>query len=79
MTKFEVRSNAVHASQMQVEVLRLALWAQQAQPQTVFDWKFWEKAERDLKMSTYLNQGVKAKMCETTSFVNTAGLRLYSC
>ena len=46
---------------------------QQAQPQTVFDWKFWEKAARDPKMSTYLDQGVKAKMFETTPFVNTVG------
>ena len=50
-----------------------ALWAQQAQPQTVFDWKFWEKAARDPKMTAYLNHGVKAKMCETTPFVNSVG------
>ena len=37
MTKFEVRNNMAYASQMQFEVLRRALWAQQAQPQTVFD------------------------------------------
>ena len=36
------------------------------------EWKVWEKAARDPKMSTYLKQGVKAKMCETTPFVNTA-------
>ena len=40
MTKFEVRSNMAYASQMQFEVLRLALWVQQAHPQTVFDWRF---------------------------------------
>ena len=44
----------------------------QAQPQTVFDWKFWEKAARDPKMTAYLNHGVKAKMCETTPFVKIA-------
>ena len=41
--------------------------------QTVFDWKLWEKAARDPKMTTYLNQGVKAKMCETTPFVSAVG------
>ena len=40
MTKFEVCNNMAYASQMQFEVLRRALWAQQAQPQTVFDCKF---------------------------------------
>ena len=56
---------------MQFEVLRRALWVQQAQPQTIFDWKFWEKAARDPKMTTYLNHGVKMKMCETTPLVNS--------
>ena len=71
MTKFEIRHNMAYASQMQFEVLRLALWSQQAQPQTVFDWKFREKAARDPRMTAYLNQGVNAKMCETTPFVNS--------
>ena len=43
MTKFEIRNNMAYASQMQLEVLRRAVWVQQAQPQTVFDWKLWEK------------------------------------
>ena len=73
MTKFEIRNNMAYASQMQFEVLRRALWAQQAQPQTVFDWKFCEKAARDPKMTAYLNHGVKAKMCETTPSVNGVG------
>ena len=73
MTKFEIRNNMAYASQMQFEVLRRALWVQQAQPQRVFDWKFWEKAARDPKMTAYLNHGVKAKMCETTPFVNSVG------
>ena len=60
-----------YASQMQFEVLRRALWAQQAQPQTIFDWKFWEKAAQDPKMTAYLNHG--AKMCVTTPFVNSVG------
>ena len=30
MTKFEIRNNMAYASQMQFEVLRRALWAQQA-------------------------------------------------
>ena len=47
--------------------------AQQAQPQTVFDWKSWKRAARDPKLTTYLNHGVKAKMCETTPFVNSLG------
>ena len=49
-----------------------ALWVQQARPQTVFNWQFWEKAAKDPKMTAYLNHGVKAKMCEATPFVNTA-------
>ena len=73
MTKFEVINNLAYANQRQLEVLRRALWVQQAQPQTIFDWKFWEKAARDPKMSTYLNQAVKAKMRETTPFVNAVG------
>ena len=68
MTKFEIRNNMAYASQMQFDVLRRALWVQQAKPQTVFDWKFWEKAAHDPKMTTHLNHGVKAKMCETTPF-----------
>ena len=55
-----------YSSQTQFEVLHRALWVQQAQPQTVFDWKFWEQAARDAKMTIYLNQGVKVKMCDTT-------------
>ena len=74
MTKFEIRNNLAYASQMQFEVLHRAVWAQQAQPQTIFDWKFWEeKAVRDPKITAYLNHGVKAKMCETTPFVNSVG------
>ena len=73
MTEVRSRNNMAYASQMQFEVLRRALWAQQAQPQTVFDWKFWEKAARDPKMTAYLNHGVKAKMCETTPYVNSVG------
>ena len=73
MTKFEICNNMAHASQMQFEVLRRALWVQQAQLQTTFDWKFWEKAAKDPKMTAYLNHGVKAKMCETTPFVNSVG------
>ena len=75
MTKFEIRNNMAYASQMQFEVLRRALWVQQAKPQTVFDWKFWEKAAHDPKMTAYLNHGAKAKMCETTPFVNAVGAR----
>ena len=72
-TKFESRNNMAYASQMQFEVLRRALWVQQAQPQTVFNWQFWERAAQDPKMTSYLTHGVKAKMCETTPFVNTVG------
>ena len=75
MTKFEIRKNMAYASQMQFEVLRRALWDQQAQPQTVFDWKFWERAARDPKMTAFFNQSVKAKMCEATPFVNNCGLQ----
>ena len=73
MTKFEIRSNMAYASQMQFEVRRRALWVQQAQPQTIFNWQFWERAAQDPKMTSYLTHGVKAKMCETTLFVNTVG------
>ena len=73
MTIFEIRNNMAYASHMQFEVLRRALWFQQAQPQTVFDWKFWEKAARDPKMTAYLNHGVQAKTCEATPFVNSVG------
>ena len=73
MTKFEIRNNVAYASQMQFEVTRRALWVQQAKPQTVFNWQVWERAARDPKMTAYLNQGVKAKMCETTPFVNMVG------
>ena len=66
MTTFEIRNNMAYASQMQFEVLRRALWAQQARPQTVCNWQFWERAAQDPKMTAYLNHGVKAKMCETT-------------
>ena len=44
MTKFEIRNHMAYASQMHFEVLRRALWVQQARPQTVFNWQFWEKA-----------------------------------
>ena len=73
MTKFEIRDHMAYASQMrqmQFEMLRRALCVQQTKPQTVFDWNFWEKAAHDPKMTAYLNHGVKAKMCETTPFVN---------
>ena len=73
MTKFEIRNNMAYASQMQFEVLRRALWVQQAHPDTVFNWQFWERAAQDPKMSSYLTHGVKAKMCETTPFVNSVG------
>ena len=62
-----------YATQMQFEVLRRALWVQQARPQTVFNWQFWEKAAQDPKMTAYISIMVKAKMCETTPFVNTVG------
>ena len=42
-TKFEIR-NMAYASQMQFEVLRRALCVQQAHPDTVFNWQFWERA-----------------------------------
>ena len=42
---------------------------QQAQPQTILDWK----AAGDPKMTTYLNHGVKAKMCEATPCVKSVG------
>ena len=58
---------------MQFEGLCRALWAQQAQPQTVFDWKLWENAAQDPKMTAYLHHCVKAKMCETTPYVNSGG------
>ena len=51
---------------MQFEVLRRALWAQQAKPQTVFNWQFWERAAHDPKMTAYLNHGVKAKLYSST-------------
>ena len=73
MTKFEIRNNMAYASQMQFEVLRRALWVQQAHPDTIFNWQFWERAAQDPKMTSYLSNGVKAKMCETTPFVNTVG------
>ena len=62
-----------YASQMQFEVLRRALWVQQAHPDTIFNWQFWERAAQDPKMTSYLSNGVKAKMCETTPFVNSVG------
>ena len=71
VTKFEIRT--AYVSQMQFKVLRRALWAQQARPQSVFNWQFWEKAAHDPKMTAHLNHGVKVKMCETTPFVSTVG------
>ena len=59
MTKFEIRNNMAYASQMQFEVLRRALWVQQAYPDTVFNWQFWERAAQ-AKMTSYLSHGVKA-------------------
>ena len=73
MTKFEIRNNMAYASQMQFEVLCRALWVQQAHPDTVFKWQFWERAAQDPKMTSYLSHGVKAKMCETTPCVNSVG------
>ena len=73
MTQFEIRNNMAYASQMQFEVLRRALWVQQAHPDTVFNWQFWERAAQDPKMTSYLSNGVKAKMCETTPYVNSVG------
>ena len=73
MTKFEIRNNMAYASQMQFEVLRRALWVQQAHPDTIFNWQFWERAAHDPKMTSYLSNGVKAKMCVTTPFVNSVG------
>ena len=73
MTQCEVRNNMAYASKMQLEVLRCALWAQQAQPNIIFHWKFRERAAQNPKMTTYLHQGVKAKMCEATQFLNTVG------
>ena len=49
------------------------MWVQQALLQTVFVWKFWEKAERSKDDNLYLKQGAEAKVCETTLFVNTVG------
>ena len=79
MTKFEIRNNMAYASHMQFEVLRRALWVQQAQSQTVFNWQFWERAAQDPKMTSYLSHGVKAKMCETIPFVNTVGTHYMAC
>ena len=73
MEGLDIRSNMAFASQMQFEVLRHALWVQQAKPNVVVDWKFWERAAQDPKMSYYLSQGVKAKMCKTNPFVNALG------
>ena len=64
-----------YASQMQFEALRRALWVQQAHPDTVFNWQFWERAAQDPKMTSYLSNGVKAKMCETTPYVNSVGMQ----
>ena len=49
MTQFEFRNNMAHANHMQFEVLRRALWAEQAKPNIVFDWTFWERAAQDSK------------------------------
>ena len=76
MTKFEIRNNMAYASQMQFEVLRRALWVQQAQPQTVFNWQFWERAAQDPKMTSYLTHGVKAKMCETNLSIQSEHIML---
>ena len=60
MTKFEVRNNMVCKSN--------AIWSPMSRTMgttsTTADHQ--EKAARDPKMTTYLNQGVKAKMRETT-------------
>ena len=69
----EVRNNLAKASQIQFEVLRRALWAQQARPNVVFDWKFGEKAVQDPKMTSCLTQGAKAKICEAVPYVNSMG------
>ena len=73
MTKFEILNNMAYASQMQFEVLRRALWVEQPHPDTIFNWQFWERAAHDPKMTSSLTHGVKAKMCETTPFVNSVG------
>ena len=62
-----------YVSQMQFEALRHALLVQQAKPNVVFGWKVWERTAQDPKMTYYLNQGVKAKLCEAIPFVNTLG------
>ena len=49
----EVRNNMSFASRMQFEVLRRALCVQQART-NVFEWKFWERAAQDPKMTCYL-------------------------
>ena len=53
MTQFEVKNNMAYANQMLFEVLRRTRWVQQAKPNVVFDWKFWEKAAQDPKMTYY--------------------------
>ena len=76
MTQFEVRNNMAYASQIQFEVFDVHCGLQQAKPNVVFDWQFWERAAlsaQDPKMTFYLHQGVTAKMCEITPFVNTMG------
>ena len=40
---------------------------------TVFNWQFWDRPPQDPKMTSYLTHGAKAKMCETTPFVNSVG------
>ena len=63
-----------YASQMQFEAFRRAVWAQKAKPNVVFDGKFWERAAQGSNKRTYcLQQGVRAKMCETTPFAWAPG------
>ena len=45
----------------------------QAQPQTVFNWQFWERAAQDPKMTSYLTHGVKEKMVVRHSICQSVG------
>ena len=49
MTRFEIRNNMAYASQMQFEVLRRALWANELEPQTVFNWQVLGEGGHDPK------------------------------
>ena len=60
MTKFEIRNNMAYASHMQFESVAGALWDQQARPQTVFNWQFWERAAQDSK-----DDSISQSWCES--------------